>query len=165
MNMVTKQEIRKKKIYIASPFFNEEQLTRVKLVEQALDNNPFVDQYFSPRQEQLTHLPLGSKAWSNAVFTNDVNNIDWADVVVAVHDFDGETTLHGSQHGHVDSGTAFELGYAYATGKPVVLIHEKGGIVNLMLSESSHAYLTKAVDVEEYNFITMPHSEYTGTVI
>jgi nucleoside 2-deoxyribosyltransferase len=153
------------KIYLASPFFSDEQVARVMRVEKALDLNPTVEAYFSPRLNQLTHIPFGTKEWSKAVFENDVKHIDWADAVVAVHDFTGDTILHGQKHSHVDSGTAWELGYAYATGKPIILVHELGGIVNLMLSESCHAYLTKAEHVEGYDFNKMPKIEFTGEVL
>lgn len=160
-----KTDIKKANIYLASPFFSEDQLERVMRVEQALDQNPFVNEYFSPRGEQLTHLAFGTKEWATAVYQNDVNHVDWADVVVAVLDFDGETELHGVRHGHVDSGTAMEIGYAVAKGKPVILVHEKGGIVNLMLSQSCQAYLESAEDIENYNFLQMPAIPFTGEVM
>jgi nucleoside 2-deoxyribosyltransferase len=144
------------KVYIASPFFSEEQIARVMRVEKALDFNPTVEGYFSPRLNQLDHLPFGSVEWRREVFANDVKHIDWADVVVAVHDFVDD---------HVDSGTAWEIGYAYATGKPIILVHEKDTKVNLMLSDSLHAYLKRAEYVEGYDFIKMPKSDFTGEVI
>lgn len=153
------------KIYLASPFFNDEQIWLVELLENVLSTNETVGEIFSPRLQQLDHLPFGSPAWSQAVFQNDVKHIDWADVVVAVIDFDGQTELHGQTHNHVDSGTAFEIGYAYATDKPVVLVHKKGGIVNLMLSESATAYITKVSDLLDYDFKEMPKSSYSGDVL
>lgn len=153
------------KIYLASPFFNEEQIERVKRVEEALKANTTVGAFFSPRLQQLNHLPFGTPEWSEAVFLNDIKHIQWADAVVAVIDFDGDTSLHGSVHNHVDSGTAMEIGYAFATGKPVILVHEKGGIVNLMLSESCRAYFTKAEEVADYNFINRPKVKFTGGVL
>jgi nucleoside 2-deoxyribosyltransferase len=45
-----------------------------------------------------------------ATFLNDLEGLDWADGVVAI--MDGPDP---------DSGTAWECGYAYARGKPVVL--------------------------------------------
>lgn len=163
--MMSKTDMRKVRVYLASPFFSEEQVDRVQRVEQALEDNPFVGEYFSPRLHQLDHLPFGSVEWANAVYHNDVNNVLWADVIVAVIDFDGETDLHGVRHGHVDSGTAFEIGMAVALNKPVILVHEKGGIVNLMLSQSCQAYLERAEDVAEYNFFKMPHIPFKGEVM
>lgn len=153
------------KIYLASPFFSEEQIERVERVEKALKANPHVEAVFSPMRQQLEHLEFGSPEWVKAIFANDVKHIDWADVVVAVHDFTGDTVLHGEPHGHVDSGTAWEMGYAYAKGKKTVLVHELGGIVNLMLSNGATAYLTSAEQLEAYDFNEMPEELYDGKVI
>ena len=45
------------------------------------------------------------------IFATDVGGIDWADGLVAI--MDGPDP---------DSGTAWEVGYAFGTGKPVVLV-------------------------------------------
>lgn len=160
-----KQNIRKLNIYLASPFFSPEQVARVEKVEQALDANPFIAEYFSPRLDQLPQYKFGSQEWASAIYHNDVNHVDWADVVVAVVDYEGETELHGVRAGHVDSGTAMEIGYAVAKGKPVILVHEKGGIVNLMLSQSCHAYLEDADLIADYNFLKMPQIPFKGDVM
>jgi nucleoside 2-deoxyribosyltransferase len=151
-----KQAIKKPNIYLASPFFSPEQVDRVQRVENALEDNPFIAEYFSPMRQQMDMFPFGSKQWREAVFANDIHNLEWADIIVAVHDFE--------EH-HVDSGTAFEIGYAYAKGKPVILVHEKDTKVNLMLSDSLHAYVVKAEDIADYNFLKMPKSNFTGEVI
>ncbi|MGG4039013.1 nucleoside 2-deoxyribosyltransferase [Heyndrickxia ginsengihumi] len=153
------------RVYLASPFFSEEQVDRVERVEKALEANPTVSAYFSPRLNQLDELEFGSPEWADAVYQNDVEHIHWADVVVAVLDYEGETLLHGVRHGHVDSGTAFEIGYAIAHDKPVIVVHENGGIVNLMISQSLTAYLEDAGDVGFYNFRLMPKIPYEGDVL
>ncbi|MDY0406386.1 nucleoside 2-deoxyribosyltransferase [Virgibacillus sp. 179-BFC.A HS] len=155
----------KVKVYLASPFFNDEQIERVERVEKALDANPAIGEYFSPRKNQLEHLTFGSKEWAAAIYQKDIEHVQWADVIVAVLDYEGETELHGVRHGHVDSGTAFEVGYAIAANKPVVLVHEKGGIVNLMLSQSCQAYLDNVEAIKDYDFNTMPKIEFEGEVM
>ena len=69
------------------------------------------------------------------IFRNDVAHVDWSNVVVGIMD--------GSDP---DSGTAWEVGYAYAKGTPIVLLRtdfrEWGGRTgdapyNLMLTESA----------------------------
>ena len=67
------------------------------------------------------------------IFAVDVGGIDWADGLVAVMD--------GADP---DSGTAWEVGYAYGKGKPVVLIRtdirktaSDGSGYNAMLAESA----------------------------
>ena len=144
------------RVFIASPFFNQEQIDRVQRLENALMRNPYVMDIFSARFHQFEQLKFGSKEWRRATFHNDLKFLRRADVVVAVHDFEGS---------NVDSGTAFEIGYAYAMQKPIILINEKGSTINLMLSDSLHAYLKRVEDVASYNFLQMPYIPYEGKVI
>lgn len=135
------------KIYLGSPFFNQDQLERVKRVEAVLEENPTVTEVFSPRTQQVAHLEHGSDEWREAVYNNDIKHVEWCDAIVAVHDYEGK---------HVDPGTAFEIGYAKAKGKFVVLYQEKDpeteAPVNLMLTDSLDAYLQNANDLKEYDF-------------
>lgn len=144
------------RVFIASPFFNQEQIDRVKRLENTLMRNPFVLDIFSARFHQFEQLKFGSKEWRRATFHNDLKFLRRADVVVAVHDFVGS---------NVDSGTAFEIGYAFAMQKPIILINEKASPINLMLSDSLHAYFPRVEDVISYNFLQMPQIPYTGEVI
>ncbi|TMS99267.1 nucleoside 2-deoxyribosyltransferase [Apilactobacillus kunkeei] len=144
------------KLYLAGPFFDDEQIDRIQRIEKALDNNPSVSEYFSPRNSNVNDgEEIGSSQWSKDVFQLDVDEIKKADAVIAIIDFVGD---------NVDSGTAFEIGYAYAIDKPVVLFHEKDAIVNLMLSNGSKSYLTKVSDVEKFDFQEMPEYHYEGEV-
>jgi nucleoside 2-deoxyribosyltransferase len=68
-------------------------------------------------------------------FRRDVDHVDWSNVVVGI--MDGPDP---------DSGTAWEIGYAYAKGTPIILLRtdfrEWGGSTgevpyNLMLTESA----------------------------
>lgn len=66
-------------------------------------------------------------------FRSDVRHVDWSEGLVAV--MDGEDP---------DSGTCWEVGYAYAKGKPIVMVRtdfrswsEPGDPYNLMLTRSA----------------------------
>lgn len=135
------------KIYLASPFFNHEQLERVKKVERTLENNPTVTEVFSPRSQPVEHLEHGSDEWRATVYNNDIKHLEWCEGVVAVHDYEGR---------YVDPGTAFEVGYAKAQGKFILLYQEKDPAseapVNLMLTDSLDAYLQYEEDLEHYDF-------------
>ena len=62
---------------------------------------------------------------------NDVNEVNKADIIVAIVDFDHQDT---------DSGTAWELGYAIALEKPTYLIRFEDTIpANIMLTERNRA--------------------------
>jgi nucleoside 2-deoxyribosyltransferase len=118
------------KIYLAGPLFSlAEQGFNAELA-RFLESEGF--EVFLPQE----HEPRDKTA--RAIFDMDVAAIDWADMVVAC--MDGPDP---------DSGTAWECGYAYAKGKPIVCYRTdfritgdtEGAPYNLMLSESATARL------------------------
>ncbi|ANZ57888.1 nucleoside 2-deoxyribosyltransferase [Fructilactobacillus lindneri] len=143
-------------IYLASPFFSEEQIQRIEVVEKALTNNPTVADFYSPRKHQEAKNKEFTKPWAKEIYQRDIENIEAADAVVAVIDFVGD---------NVDSGTAYEIGAAVQMGKPVVVFQQKDNTVNLMISESLHAYLKTGEEVEKYDFSKIPANEYDGDFI
>ena len=51
-------------IYIASPFFSDDQVDRVQRVEQALTANKTVDKFFSPRlADAVNPIAITRQAW------------------------------------------------------------------------------------------------------
>jgi len=137
------------KIYLASPFFTEEELKNVKTAEGILRKRGFT--LFSPREHEVRDAVRFSPEWSQKTFRTDREFIDWADAVVMLY--------YGALS---DSGTAWECGYAYATQKPVIVVHF-GEISNLMVHEGSHASITLA-ELETYDFETMPPKQWMGDV-
>jgi len=143
-------------VYLAGPFFDDEQISRIERVEKALAANPRVDNVFSPRLGEIPGLTVGTPEWATQTFQMDIHEIEQADVVVALVDFVDD---------QVDSGTAFEIGYAFHLKKPVVILHEKETILNLMIAEGLHAYVREAEALAAYDFSTLPESHYHGKVI
>lgn len=141
-----------KKVYLASPFFDDAELERVDKVKEILDLKGL--EVFSPKEHQNEHLEFGSIEWRKATFENDVKHIDWCDVVVAI-------ICKGN---YDDSGTAWELGYAYATNKPVVLVNITGETINLMIADSIHALITSYDELKEYDFEKMEKKPYLNYV-
>ena len=141
-----------KKVYLASPFFDNAELERVNKVKEILDLKGL--EVFSPKEHQNEHLEFGSIEWRKATFENDVKHIDWCDVVVAI-------ICKGN---YDDSGTAWELGYAYATNKPVVLVNITGETINLMIADSIHALITSYDELKEYDFEKMEKKPYLNYV-
>ena len=141
-----------KKVYLASPFFDDAELERVDKVTEILDSKGL--EVFSPKEHQNEHLEFGSIEWRKATFENDVKHIDWCDVVVAI-------ICKGN---YDDSGTAWELGYAYATNKPVVLVNITGETINLMIADSIHALITSYDELKEYDFEKMEKKPYLNYV-
>lgn len=141
-----------KKIYLASPFFNDMEIERVDKVKEILDSKGL--DVFSPKEHQNPQFEFGSKEWRKATFENDVKHIDWCDVVVAII----------SQGNYDDSGTAWELGYAYATNKPVVLVNLTGETINLMIADSLHALITSYDELKNYDFDKLEKISYNNYV-
>ena len=65
---------------------------------------------------------------------------------------------------HVDSGTAYEIGYAHAFKKPLIIVQEKGNKLNLMISESLTYYTQSAEELATYDFTQLKKNIFTGDV-
>lgn len=135
------------KVYLAAPFFNNNEIKHVELVEDVLRQKGL--DFFSPMRNQMDDLEAGTRHWSIETFMNDIKFIKACDIMVAIY--------HGN---YSDSGTAFEIGYAYATDKPVITVHV-GENSNLMVHEGSHANLTLN-QLADYDFEELKSSFYEG---
>ena len=95
-------------IYQAGPLFTAAEIQWQKNFSQQLISAGYVVQW--PRdfftQQEIEHWGVEA---SKKIMDRDRTAIDACDVVVAL--------LDGTQ---VDDGTAWEIGYAYAKGKPVI---------------------------------------------
>ena len=118
----------KTKIYLAGPFFTLAEQNFNADVARFLEGEGF--DVWLPQDHEPRHNTAKS------IFAMDVAAIDRADMVVAC--MDGPDP---------DSGTAWECGYAYAKGKPIICYRTdfrisgdtEGAPYNLMLSESATA--------------------------
>jgi len=135
-------------IYLAGPFFNDEEIRNVETAEKVLAERGF--SYFSPMRHTVD-AEKGTSEWARKIFEMDKTEIDKADAVVA---------LYYSSNG--DTGTAWECGYAAAKGIPIILVHtKKDADSNLMM----HCGCTTNISLDElrdYDFDTMPVYEYKG---
>lgn len=128
-------KIKDMKVYIAAPFFNEEQLSLVKQIESTLDEAEI--EYFSPRlggvikdmteEEKKIHM--------DGIFESNVEMLQWANCVIAVID-------------DYDAGTMWEMGYFYHKGlmnieeeSPIITMTNKKYGLNIMLRNSVDAHL------------------------
>lgn len=138
-----------KSIYLASGWFNENQASRLSKAEEVLRGMGF--DVFSPREHQFEHLTYNTQDWRDVVFEHDVDNVHSADFIFAIYD-------------ETDSGTMFEIGLAYAIGKPIFIFHETEEYCNLMISESLIAYFKNWDDVKNYDWSTCPKIRFEGQV-
>ncbi|WP_341780365.1 nucleoside 2-deoxyribosyltransferase [Levilactobacillus sp. HBUAS70063] len=143
-------------IYVASPFFSPEQVDRVKRVEAALEANPTVKDFYSPRLHQDAANEQFTKPWATEIFHRDMDQIAAADVIVTVIDFEAK---------NLDSGTAYELGVATMSNKPIIALQEKDEAVNLMITESMHWYTKNVDDLKSYDFKALPAGEFVGEIL
>ena len=119
---------RRKTIYLAGPLFTHAELDyNCKLKDMLLKIGFSV---FLPQEDAEDAIVEREKQNQEYIFKKCVIGVDSSDIVVAV--------LDGVD---VDSGTAWEIGYAYAKEKPIIGLRTdfrtlSEGIVNLMVEMS-----------------------------
>ncbi|MFS1031467.1 nucleoside 2-deoxyribosyltransferase [Enterococcus casseliflavus] len=145
-----------KHVYLAGPFFSNEQVARRKQVERSLAENRQALAVYSPRLYQEGSSEPNTPERAREIFEKDMLELTRADVVVAVLD---------DHEGIADPGTAFEIGAAHIRNKPVIAFQEKVAAVNLMLKESVQAYLTDLAARTAYDFEEMAHRAFVGDYI
>ncbi len=120
----------KKQIYLAGPLFSQAERDFNVLLRDRLVEMGFL--VFLPQEDGNDTESSRLEDRQRIIFENDIRGIDESDIVLAV--LDG-----GSD---VDSGTAWEMGYAYAKGIPVLGLKTDfrtfgdEGIINLMMEIS-----------------------------
>ena len=98
------------KIYLASPFFNEEELEIYRRVITALRAEGY--EVYVPQEHTIENAwSLSNESWARRFFAEDRYAIDDCEVVMVLN-----FGLYS------DSGTAWEAGYAFAKGKTVVQV-------------------------------------------
>ena len=126
------------RVYVAGPLFDEGERWFIEKVEALVADAGFVT--FLPHRDN----PPKTEFNVSEIFHNDKRGIDECDVVVA--NLNGITT---------DDGTAWELGYAYATGKYLIGLHTDWRarfpheVVNLMLQCSLHQMVRSLDELRE----------------
>lgn len=137
----------KTKVYIAGPFFRDGERERIEKLRAFFDNDEFFDKYefFYPMDHKIPggeSMPNGEWAWN--VFEMDVKELATSDLVVGIYD------THYS-----DTGTAWELGFAFANHIPVLLLCTNLEADNsiMPLIAADHIYqFDKFVNGEYFNF-------------
>ncbi len=117
------------RVYLAAPLFSEAERSYNRSIEELLRKN-FFDVYLP--QQAGDDSEIREKEEQRLIFSKNLKALENADIIVAI--IDGADA---------DSGTAWEMGYAFARGKKVIGLrtdfrrsgnHEK---VNFMLEESA----------------------------
>lgn len=119
---------REKTIYLAGPLFTHAELEYNLALKNMMSKKGFT--VFLPQEDAEDAVAEREKQNQELIFKKCLEGVNTSDIVVAV--------LDGVD---VDSGTAWEIGYAYARGKPVIGLRTdfrtlSDGIVNLMVEMS-----------------------------
>ena len=118
-------------IYIAGPFFTDKERAFLKNLIRSVKKMFPNEELFIPMEHFIPNGEnLSNNEWAEAVFKMDVEALNKCDLVVAAY-----LGLYS------DTGTAWEIGYAYAKGIPVTLIlHSDAleGEVSIMPIQSSN---------------------------
>ena len=127
----------KPRAYIAGPLFDEGERWFIEKIEAMAAEAGF--DTFLPHRDN----PPKVKDNVKEIFENDKRGIDTCDVVVA--NLNGLTT---------DDGTAWELGYAFASGKYLIGLHTdwrarfEHEVVNLMIETSLNELVRTQKDLK-----------------
>ena len=118
-------------IYIAGPFFTDKERTFLKIVIESVKEFFPNEELFIPMEHFIPNGEnLSNNEWAEAVFKMDIEALNKCDRVIAAY-----LGLYS------DTGTAWEIGYAYAKGIPVTLILSNealNGNVSIMPIQSSN---------------------------
>lgn len=127
------------KIYVAGPFFKPGERERLEQLRKLFKEDSFFTEYelFFPMDHVI---PNGEKMtnweWGKAVFEMDLEALMDADIILAIYD----------KH-YSDSGTAWEIGYAYGLGIPIILLCTDLNADNSMMPLCS---ATKIYDFDKF---------------
>lgn len=143
----------KVKVYQACSWFNREQSKHMKDVYKLLKENKTCDyeNSYRPLDHQYKGMDISRNpeflddeyqrtSWICATYNNDISGIENSDVGVFAY-VPGQATI--------DDGTAFELGYMVAIGKPTVVVipdDKAQESMNLMIAEGA----TQVVTLSEF---------------
>lgn len=123
------------KVYLASPFFNDRERTVKAQVKGHLASLFDVDLY-DPQNPAVdsSGWEVPNSTWGRRIFNKDIEAIEKCDVVVAI-----DWGLYG------DCGTAWEIGYAYALGKSILVVVPDETLNtphSLMVANGSHNFIS-----------------------
>ena len=136
------------KIYLSSPFFNEEEIQNMRATQKILQGRNF--DLVVPMDIIIPNT--NEVEWAEKMFEADKKGIDESDVVVLLY--------YGL---YSDSGTAWECGYAYAKHKPVVVVHcNQTQKNNLMVVFGATVNLEKIEDLKTYDFEKIQKTNFYG---
>ena len=126
-------------IYIAGPFFTDKERAFLKIVIESAKEVFPNEEFFIPMEHFIPNGEnLSNNEWAEAVFKMDVEVLNKCNRVIAAY-----SGLYS------DTGTAWEIGYAYAKGITVNLIIPPEVFkeeMSIMPNQSSNYFLKTKVN-------------------
>ena len=150
-----------KRLYLASGWFSEKQKELLNDANNALADNETVDikNSYIPLNNQYKGLLveddeslLHDIEWQTGTFFGDCGGIDYSDFVLALIDTK-----------NVDEGTAWEMGYAFAQHKPVIVVIDNNEPLNLMIAKGC-AQVINIDELADFNFKSIKNKPFEGAV-
>lgn len=141
------------KIYLAGPFFNEEERKNVELTRDILREKKF--DVFVPMEHKVEDdQKMPNHIWGKKVFEMDKEAIYNCDIMVAIY--------YGL---YSDSGTAWEVGFAKCLGKQIVIVHvgnqkEK----SLMIVNGCSLNLDSIKSLKNLNFNKLSENDFVTKI-
>lgn len=138
--MKSKTEIRKPNIYIAKNMIGSDVNNSALTLAEAIEHNPFISTIFAVEalydMYALHYVPPEVHIQLQSMCRTE---LDMADIVLA----------------DMRDGDPVELGYAIATGKPIVAYNPTGRELNQLLYGQFILEITSLNDLEDCNFLNI----------
>ena len=140
------------RVYLAGPFFDEKEHQDIEFARDILRKKNI--DIFVPMEhfiEDGENLP--NDVWGKRVYEMDRDAIYDCDVLLAIY--------HGM---YSDSGTAFEVGFARALNKKIIIAHSNyTGVASLMITNSADCNI-KLCDLEQFDFNNLNNNKLEFSV-
>ena len=133
-------------VYLAAPFGEplSDKRNNALNAKRILENKGLT--VFCPWEYMIPHAyEYPNNEWGQMVFINDVKALDGADIVVVL-----------SYGRNSTAGTNWEAGYAFGTGKTVIIVEMTKEIMSVMVSNGAYARVYGLHGLKEYDFNNMP---------
>ena len=133
-------------VYLAAPFGEplSDKRNNALNAKKILENKGMT--VFCPWEYMIPHAyEYPNNEWGQMVFINDVKALDGADIVVVL-----------SYGRNSTAGTNWEAGYAFGTGKTVIIVEMTKEIMSVMVSNGAYARVCGLDGLKEYDFNNIP---------
>lgn len=140
------------KVYMSSPLFTKEEKRLVRGIANAFKkhSNPHAD-FYSPQDFTIKGAwDYPNHEWADKIRAHDIEELDAADTVIGI--------LYGDDK--ADNGTAYEIGYAAARKKNIILV-----LVNPNLHEFSLMFKDSWTTIYAYDSENEIIYEYSANFV